>query len=255
MKKKGIAVVCIAITVLICPFAIEIYKQNSPTFELISEPLEQPYKEVINNIKKQYPGWMEELDIKDWQVIGYEGNVENTEKNNGNQIELNINDSYGDELKMLAEKDYDFIKTHSDVFDKNTKRGFYYSHIDKDSIVKRYGYKNYLDPLCMPLGLDVELDGSMKIGFLLGNARSSKSILDKIEVLEIYRDKKSISVTDDEGIESCIWFFVRHKINDLKYIVLLDFAEGTDKKLEEEIKSIYPDVKIYQVNTKDEEKQ
>ncbi len=214
-------------------------------------------KETIKNIKREYPEWMETLDIPNDKIIGYEGICGYSDGPiQSNQIALNIDDSDGNYLKELVQKDNDFLKKYPGFFKNKEKRMIYYGYRQGNwPCAQSYGYKNYLESACENLNIDVTLNRNMKIGFVLENIKRGKPTLYNIEVLEIYRDKKSMSSTDGEGMSVNSSFLLEHKINDLRYIILLDFVEAAGKKLEEEIKSTYPDVKIYQVNTKDEEKQ
>jgi len=257
--------------VIACFLLIIVYEIYNYLFNNIpgaSPPPKTLDKQTIESIKKEYPEWMDALDINEDCILGYKGNCGDADKNNNsNQIGLNIIDPRGNYLIELVQKDHDFMKNNPNKFYKDMKRSLYYS----GSGLNEYGYKNYFASHYISSELDIELDGSMKIGFVWYKNNFSKpisediekkiideflkKIIDNIEVLEIHQDTGTGEFTISDGIGVYSKFLLEHKINDLRYIILLDFAEGTDKKLEEEIKSIYPDVKIYQVNTKDEEKQ
>jgi len=244
VKKKiciGIVIVMILVLLYITywVYVIFIIVRPGPGPELPSESVS---KEEIKNIRKKYPEWMGALDIQDEKIVKI--------KCDSNRIELNIDDQDGDYLKKLVQKDHDFIKKHPDRFDKKVERSLYYEDNNDRNGKKSYGYRNYFNPFCGWMEAYIKLDGSMKIGFVWGNNNLGNLIIDNVEVLEIYRNGKYGNSNDCEykGVNSK--FLLENKINDLKYIIIFGFEEGADKELEDKIKDNYPNVKVYQVKTK-----
>lgn len=255
MKRRRFIIVSVVVIVFVILVGGYIYNKNNKDIDgdfnnTSPKPLD---KEIIKNIKLYYPKWMETLDVKDDMIIGYEGRYGHTyQLGDNNYIALNINDRKGDYIKELVQKDKNYTKKYPDDHYKMTKRTIYYSFTFKPG-KQGYGYKNFLDSASEHLGLDLELDGTMKIGFALNDDELGMPILDNIQLLEIFQGKSNSTSFDKDVKKMYFSLFSKNKINGLKYIVLIDFVEGTDKKLEEEIKSNYPDVKIYQVNTKNKE--